>query len=564
MNRHLIRINQIKLPVSHTEADLDHAVQKLIHRKDTPDYTIVKRSLDARDKTRLLYSYSVELSQDSVSPKMLSRLTRNPNIILTGKKEYDFWNMVSGGTETASASHTASALSGRRFRPTFLHPPVIVGTGPAGLFCGYQLAKAGYQPILVERGMPVEERMREIEAYWAGAPLNPECNVQFGEGGAGTCSDGKLNTMIKDKTGRIQEVLRTFVTFGAPADILYVNKPHIGTDVLRDVVRNMRNAIIEAGGQVLFRTCLCDIQTEPEKNNAGFGRLISITVRQQGVLRQIPCECLVLAIGHSARDTFELLYRRGFDLTPKAFAVGLRIEHEAEMIHRAQYGTSKEAECLPAADYKLTCQTPEGRAVYSFCMCPGGHIVDASSEPGQIAVNGMSYRSRDARNSNSAIVVNVTPADFGGSSPLAGVEFQRIWERAAYTAGQGRVPLQLFGDYKMNRPSVTLGRILPDIKGQFTLANLNDCLPNFVNNAIIKGIMSFDEQIPGFASEDSVLCGIESRTSSPVRIQRNESFISNIAGVFPCGEGAGYAGGITSAAVDGIKTAEAVVKSLED
>lgn len=558
-----IRINQIKLPVSHTVEELDRAVQKLIHSTTPSEYTIVKRSLDARDKTRLRYIYSVEVTQDVVSPKVLSRLKQNANIILTEQKAYCFADMVTGETATSSAPHTTSAFyaGGLRQGQALKYPPVIVGTGPAGLFCGYHLAKAGYQPILIERGMPVEERIREIEAYWAGEPLNPECNVQFGEGGAGTCSDGKLNTMIKDKTGRIREVLRTFVAFGAPEDILYVNKPHIGTDVLRDVVRNMRNAIIEAGGQVLFQTCLCDIQTRPEKNSDQSGRLLSVTVRQQGVLRQLPCECLILAIGHSARDTFELLYRQGFELTPKAFAVGLRIEHEAEMIKRAQYGCSREADILPAADYKFTFQTPEGRAVYSFCMCPGGHIVDASSEPGQIAVNGMSYRSRNARNSNSAIVVNVTPADFDGSGPLAGMEFQRTWERAAYRAGQGRVPLQLFGDYKADRPSYTLGGIIPDIKGQFALANLNDCLPKFVNNAIIKGIMSFDKQIPGFAREDAVLCGIESRTSSPVRIQRNKAFVSNIAGVFPCGEGAGYAGGITSAAVDGIKTAEAVAKS---
>lgn len=561
----VLRINQIKLPVTHTKTDLDHAVQQQIHSKTVPDYTIVKQSLDARDKNRLLYSYSVELPQSLVSPKSLSRLYRNQNITSVEKKVYQFAHMVSGNGQEQTTIPVSFGICSTE-EQKLNYPPIIVGTGPAGLFCGYCLAKAGYQPILIERGKSVEERMQEIEAYWSGEPLNPECNVQFGEGGAGTCSDGKLNSMIKDKAGRIEAVLRTFVEFGAPEDILYVNKPHIGTDMLRDVVRNMRQAILDLGGQVLFQTCLCDIQTEPYRDfglgNAYTDRLVSITVRQQGILRQLPCDCLILAIGHSARDTFELLQKKGFHLTPKAFAIGLRIEHEAELIQRAQYGSSREAGALPAADYKLTHQTPDGRAVYSFCMCPGGHIVDASSEPEQIAVNGMSYRSRNARNSNSAIVVNVTPDDFEGSGPLAGIAFQRRWERAAYAAGQGRVPLQLFGDYKEHRPSVTLGGIEPDIKGQFTLADLNDCLPNFVNNAIINGILSFDRQIHGFAREDAVLCGIESRTSSPVRIERNQDFVSNISGVFPCGEGAGYAGGIMSAAVDGIKTAEAVAKHL--
>lgn len=532
-----LRINQIKLPVIHSKEDLNLAVQKQVHSKTVPNYTVVKQSIDARDKSKLQYIYSVELPDYSRKDKQLSRLLSNRNIKIAEEKKYDFTFV------------TAQASEKRNPKP-LPHPPVIVGTGPAGLFCGYQLAKAGYQPILIERGMPVEERIQEIESYWSGSPLNPECNVQFGEGGAGTFSDGKLNTMIKDKLGRIDEVLRTFVSFGAPADILYMNKPHIGTDILRDVVQNMRNTIIDLGGQVWFRTCLTDISKGRE--------IRSITVRHQGDVREIPCECLILAIGHSARDTFSLLQDRGFYLTPKAFAVGLRIEHDARMIQVSQYGTSREAGELPAADYKLTHQTTEGRAVYSFCMCPGGHIVDASSEPGQIAVNGMSYRKRNARNSNSAIVVNVMPEDFEGTDPLAGIEFQRKWERAAYEAGQGKVPLQLFGDYKAHRPSTTLGEIIPDIKGQFSLADLNDCLPKFVNNAIINGIMSFDDRIRGFAREDTVLCGIESRTSSPVRIERNKEFISNIDGVFPCGEGAGYAGGITSAAVDGIKVAEAV------
>ncbi len=538
----MIRINQIKLPVQHTEQDLQKAICKVLRKPEIKTYTIIKQSLDARDKQKLHYSYSVEISETGFTQKEIRKLLTNKNIMLTSNKKYDFASQI---------SHDFI-----EDKPALQHPPIIVGTGPAGLFCGYQLAKAGYHPILLERGMNVEHRVREIQSFWDGGNLNPDCNVQFGEGGAGTFSDGKLNTMIHDKTGRIGEVLRTFVSFGAPEDILYVNKPHIGTDRLRDVVKNMRNEIIHLGGQVLFQTCLTDIAFE--KDTADADRVCSVTVKDAQGMHTIPCDCLVLAIGHSARDTFELLQQRAFRMSPKAFAVGLRIEHPAEMIRHAQYGDSPEAKFLPAADYKLTHQTEEGRAVYSFCMCPGGHIVNASSEPGMTAVNGMSYRARNARNSNSAIVVNITPEDFNGTGPLAGMEFQRYWERTAYQAGNGKVPLQLFGDYRRNQISTSYGTIIPDIKGQYAFANLNDCLPKFVNNAIIKGVMAFDHRIPGFASEDAVLCGIESRTSSPVRIERNEEFYSNYKGVYPCGEGAGYAGGITSAAVDGIKVAEAI------
>lgn len=541
----ILRINQIKLPVLHTKEAMDQAVQRAIHSKTVPEYTIVKQSIDARDKERLQYSYSVEVPEtDKPAGRQFSRLISNKNIMLIEKPEYDFQKLVSSGSKPDE----------QQILP---HPPVIVGTGPAGLFCGYQLAKAGYQPILIERGLPVEERYQQIEAYWQGAGLNPECNVQFGEGGAGTFSDGKLNTMIKDRMGRIDEVLRTFVHFGAPADICYVNKPHIGTDLLQNVVGNMRRAILELGGQVWFDTCLTDIHIHSDSHDQN-RRIQGITIRQNGMLHDIPCESLILAIGHSARDTFALLQSRGIFMTPKSFAVGLRIEHPAEMIQRSQYGTSREAKALPAADYKLTHQTADGRAVYSFCMCPGGHIVDASSQPGHIAVNGMSYRSRNARNSNSAIVVNVTPEDFDGMGPLAGIAFQQKWERAAWLAGHGKVPLQLFGDYQEHRPSTGLGSIQPDLKGQYAFADLNDCLPKFINNAIINGIMSFEHRIQGFGREDGILCGIESRTSSPVRIERNQKFNSNINGIFPCGEGAGYAGGITSAAVDGIKVAEAI------
>lgn len=535
-----IQIHQIKLPVLHKPEALDEAVKKKLGTKEVPAYRIVKRSLDARDKKKLQYIYSVEVTENMIPLKNRSRLHNDKNIMFTNKESYSF------------EAFGCEKQTNRGERTTLKHPPIIVGTGPAGLFCGYLLAKAGYQPILLERGLPVDERQKAVEAYWNGGPLLTDCNVQFGEGGAGTFSDGKLNTMIKDKAGRIDAVLRIFAEYGADSEILYVNKPHIGTDRLRAVIKSMRTAIEAMGGTFLFKTCFTDYELDTRQAVCG------IRVRHQGLLRTLPCECVILAVGHSARDTFCQLQERGLYMTPKAFAVGLRIEHPADMIQQAQYGNSAAAKALPTADYKLTHQTPEGRAVYSFCMCPGGHIVDASSEPGQIAVNGMSYHSRRAENSNSAIVVNVTPQDFGGTSPLAGIEFQRSWERAAYRAGQGRVPLQLFGDYAEHRRTTGLGGIQPDICGQYAFADLNECLPKFVNDAIINGIMAFEQRIHGFARPDAVLCGIESRTSSPVRIERNPAFVSSVAGIYPCGEGAGYAGGITSAAVDGIKVAEAV------
>ena len=534
-----LRIQQLKLPVLHTKADLDRAVQKAVHSPTLPDYKIVKQSVDARDKSALCYSYSIEVS--GLSEKQEARLLGKKNIVTVREPEYDFTKSVAAHLED-------------RTQIPLPYAPVIVGTGPAGLFCGYCLAKAGFQPILLERGKSVQERVHCVQAYWNGGLLDPECNVQFGEGGAGTFSDGKLNTMIRDKEGRIGAVLRTFAGFGASGDILYVNKPHIGTDVVQQVVQAMREEILRLGGQVWFDTCFMDFVTG--KKNAD--RVESIIVRQKGIIRQLPCQCLILAIGHSARDTVYQLFDRGVLLTPKAFAVGLRIEHEASMIQAVQYGTGREAASLPAADYKLTHQTPDGRAVYTFCMCPGGYVIDASSEPGRIAVNGMSNRSRNARNSNSAIVVNVTPADFEGTGPLAGIEFQRKWERQAYHVGQGKVPVQLVGDYKNHRPSVSFGGIQPELKGQSAFGDLNDCLPKFVNSAIMNGIISFDKMLHGFGREDAVLSGIESRTSSPVRIERDQDFVSNIRNLFPCGEGAGYAGGITSAAVDGIRVAEAV------
>lgn len=423
---------------------------------------------------------------------------------------------------------------------------MVVGTGPAGLFAAWLLAKHGYQPLVIERGYEVSKRIQAVEHFWKTNELDSVSNVQFGEGGAGTFSDGKLNTMVKDMANRYRLVMETFVNHGAPSEILYLNKPHIGTDKLRTVVESMRKEIILLGGEVRFGTQLTDLKIED-------GQLKAIELNHREI---IPCRLLIPAIGHSARDTFEMFLKRGLNLSPKPFAIGVRIEHKQSMISRAQYG--KEYIHLPAADYKLTHQTTKGRGVYSFCMCPGGFVVNASSEKGYLAVNGMSNYGRDEENANSAIVVTVQPEDFGATHPLSGIEFQRKWEKAAFKAGGGLIPVQLFGDLLRGRDSVTIGGIKPNLKGGYRLSNLTGCLPNEVLEALKEGILAFDRKIKGFADEEAILSGVESRTSSPVRIHRDDAFESNIKGIYPCGEGAGYAGGITSAAIDGIKVFEAI------
>ena len=388
--------------------------------------------------------------------------------------------------------------------------------------------------------------------------------MSFGEGGAGTFSDGKLGTNNKDKTGRIRAVIDDFISFGAPEDIGYLAKPHIGTNELRLVMHNMRDEIIRLGGEICF-----------EERFTGYSYIdaktleVEITSNIDSSIKRVNTNSLILAIGHSARDTFKMLADTDIDMEQKAFAMGLRIEHKAELINKAQYGDSDIVKLLPAADYKMTYHSDNGRGVYSLCMCPGGFVVNASSDDGQSVVNGMSNHARDEENSNSAIVCTVTPEDFvnegfGEYGVLAGCEFQRKYERLSYTEGKGKIPVQLLKDYRDNKPSDSLGSMKPNIKGGYTLGNLNNCLPQYVNNAIIEAIFNYDKKLKGFGSEDACLSGIESRTSSPIRILRNDELMSNMTGIFPCGEGAGYAGGITSAAVDGIKVAEAVAAYLVD
>lgn len=531
----MIRINQIKMKLTDGEDRLTIKAAALLRLRpeDIRSLKIVKKSIDARHKPDIKYVYSIDVTVEN--EKKINRRLFNNNIFFTEEKKY---SMPKAGVEKLFES------------------PVIVGMGPAGLFCGYFLAKAGYRPLIIERGECVEDRKRTVESFWRGETLNTESNVQFGEGGAGTFSDGKLNTVVKDKDGRHMEVLETFVKFGAKPEITYVNKPHIGTDILYDIVKNMRQEIIRLGGQVKFNTKLTDIHTEN-------GKINSITVKGtakggDGGSENISCQVLVLALGHSARDTFEMLEEKKLRMEPKSFAVGVRVEHPQSMINKKMYGTEAH-ELLEAADYKVTYNTPDKRGVYSFCMCPGGYVVNASSEEKRLTVNGMSYSGRDGSNANSAIIVTVTPEDYGKESPLDGMYFQRNLEEKAYTEGKGAVPVQRFEDFEKNICSEELGSVRPMIKGEYRLSNLRNIFPEYISSSLIDGIHGFSKQIEDFDMPDAVMSGVESRSSSPVRINRNDKLESDIKGIYPCGEGAGYAGGITSAAMDGIRVFEAIM-----
>lgn len=547
----MIRINQIKIPVQKDETSaLKKKIQKTLRTNHPYTYQIVRKSLDARDKGNLLHIYTVDVEFER-SQDFPRNIIDNKNIMLTKDEKYTFPHRCRDDcNEKTDVS---------------IYRPVIIGAGPAGYFAALQLACAGYRPIVYERGKCVEERTRDVEGFWQGeTPICANSNVSFGEGGAGTFSDGKLNTGIKDKYGRIQAVIDDFIRFGASEEIGYLNKPHIGTDVLKHVMKEMREEIRSFGGEIHFSHQLTAISHRSDT-------CLSLTIKDLQNEQTIVVEtsACILAIGHSARDTFAMLQAAGVTMEAKSFAMGLRIEHSQAMVNASQYGTSGQAKLLPAADYKMTYRSTKGRSVYSFCMCPGGFVVNASSGEGQSVVNGMSNHGRDEENANSAIVVNVTPEDFAADGfadygVLAGVEFQKKYEHLAYEAGNGKIPVQLFADYKANRVSTEFGSVKPNIRGGYEFANLNKCLPAYINDAIIEGILDYDRKLKGFSSGDAVLSGIESRTSSPVRIVRDETYRSDYAGLFPCGEGAGYAGGITSAAVDGIKVAEAVAEYINN
>lgn len=537
----MVRLQQIKLKIPHTDSQLRKKVCKLlcVGEESVISYKITKRSLDARKKPELFYVYTieVELRQEAAVRKKL----KNKEHVFFEEKEEPY----------------CAVISGTQMLPC---RPTIIGTGPAGLFCGYQLAKLGYRPILLERGADVDNRIKDVENFWAGGALNTHSNVQFGEGGAGTFSDGKLNTLVHDKCGRNAEVLKIFHEFGAPEQILYDSKPHIGTDILCGIVKKMRSEIIRLGGEVHFYACVEDFKFAQEADGAKSLRALRIRNALTGECRTLETTLAVLAVGHSARDTFKTLYRHGIQMQAKSFAVGVRMEHPQDFINKSQYGEKYNPK-LPAAPYKLTTKAKDGRGVYTFCMCPGGYVVNASSEEGRLAVNGMSYSKRDGKNANSAIIVTVTPQDFHSEHPLAGMEFQRKLEEKAFLEGSGKIPVQLFEDYCNNQTSAGEKDITPQVKGAYMWANVRRVFPENIASDIEEGIWQFDRKIKGYARGGAILSGVESRTSSPIRILRDASLQSSIKGIYPCGEGAGYAGGITSAAIDGLKVTESIIKT---
>ncbi len=519
----MLRIRQIKVPVK--DNDLVKYITKTlrINNTDLIDYKILKKSIDARDKSNVSFVYECRVT------------LKNEELVLKKNHSKDIEKYV----EENYVFPYPNKLTNKKI--------VIVGSGPAGLFCAYTLASNGYKVEVIERGEKVEDRINTVEHFWNTGELNKNSNVQFGEGGAGTFSDGKLTTQIKDKNNRMNYVLQTFVDAGANEEILYEAKPHIGTDVLVNVVKNIRKKIISLGGSFRYNTTLTNINIENNK-------LKSIEVNNNEL---IEADTLVLAIGHSARDTFEMLNKK-LNLEPKSFAVGVRISHPQAMINESQYGPEF-SKYLPPASYKITYQTKSGRGVYSFCMCPGGYVVNASSEDNRLAINGMSYSKRDSENANSALIVTVTPKDFG-DNPLSGLEFQRKLEENAYIVGNKSIPVQQYIDYKNNKESITLGEVKPIVKGNYTLSNINKIFPDYINESLVEAIENFGTKIKGYNRDDALLMGVESRTSSPVRIPRGEDLESIITGIYPCGEGAGYAGGITSAAIDGVKVAESIAK----
>ena len=528
----MIRINQLALEVGHSAGALKKKAARLLKVQESAidQVIIVRQSIDARKKDQLLYSYIVDVKM--AEPKKEAAIVKkaaNNNIKIETEKPYRY------------PEHGTEPLKKR---------PVIIGAGPAGMFAALSLAENGYRPILLEQGDPVEVRAKKVEEFWKNGAslLDVRSNVQFGEGGAGTFSDGKLNTLVKDVSGRNKKVLEIFVESGADPVILYDSKPHIGTDVLREVVKNIRMRIIENGGDVRFRSCVKEVVMDD-------GRVCGVLLEDGSV---IDTDVVILAIGHSAREMFAKLHEQKVSMEPKAFAVGLRVQHPQKMMNLSQYGREDAGE-LGAAPYKVTAKTTSGRGVYSFCMCPGGYVVNASSEEGRLAVNGMSYYKRGGENANSAIIVAVTPDDFPVSGPLGGVEFQRQLEEKAYAIGNGRIPVQLYGDFAKNQTSDSFGEVTPQICGSYTFANLRELMTEEMNQAFIEGMTEFGRKIRGFDREDAILAGIESRTSSPLRIVRDEKLESNVRGLYPCGEGAGYAGGITSAAMDGLKVAEEVI-----
>ena len=519
----MIRIKDIKIREDLLEEKvLEKALQKnRLQKEDVKKWYIYKKSIDARKKEDIFYNYTIDIElKDKNKEKKFEKI-----------EEYKMPEI--------------------KVKRTSKIQPVIIGAGPAGLFSALIFVENGIKPILIERGKRVEDRVKDVEEFINNRKFNPKSNIQFGEGGAGTFSDGKLNTVVKDPSGRNRYVLETFVKFGAPSDILYDAKPHIGTDILAKVIKNMRDYLIKHGAEFRFQTCLKDIQI---KENA----LHALVTEDDTV---IPADVAILALGHSARDTFMMLHRHQLPMEAKNFAVGFRVEHPQQMIDDVMYGNGKRnALRLPAAPYKVTSNFPNGRGVYSFCMCPGGYVVNASSMKEKTCVNGMSYSGRSGKNANSAIIVSVSPADYGAQDPLDGMHFQETLEHKTYQLGNGKIPQQLFGDYRQNIASQGYGDFNSQTKGQTCFANLRGLMTEDMEHSFLLGMEHFSNIIPQFDRSDAILSGMETRTSSPVRIMRDTNGESRVHGIYPGGEGAGYAGGIMSAAMDGLRLADDVMK----
>ncbi|MBC5997008.1 NAD(P)/FAD-dependent oxidoreductase [Romboutsia ilealis] len=524
----MLRVSNIKISIDEDPSIIEKLVIKKLKFKsnDLVKYYIYKESIDAR-KGNINFVYTVDVqvkNEDKILNKHIKDVVKIKELKYEG---------VESGTEKLDKR------------------PVIIGSGPAGLFAALVLAQRGYKPLLLERGLDVDRRSEDIDLFWKERRFKNNSNVQFGEGGAGTFSDGKLTTRIKDI--RCRKVLEELVNFGSPEEILYSHKPHVGTDILKGVVKNIRNEIIRLGGEVRFDSKVTDIC---RVDNG----IKSITINDNEV---IDTNIVVLAIGHSARDTYEMLYERGVHIIQKPFAIGARIEHPQELINKSQYKDFHNHPRLGAADYRLIEHTSNGRTAYTFCMCPGGSVIASASNEGQVVTNGMSEHARDKENANSAFLVNVVPGDFGSDHPLAGMYFQEKYERLAYELGgqNYNAPVQLVGDFLNDRISTKIGSVKPSYEPGYTFVDLRECLPQFVTETMKEALSGFDRKIKGFAMDDAVLTAVETRSSAPIRIVRDDETLESIntRNLYPCGEGAGYAGGIVTAAVDGIKCAEKII-----